>query len=320
VRRSNRLIILLGVFLAVAGGLMTAVVLTTGSGDGGKSAVASPTPTPEPLTTVVVAKQDINLGDRITADMVGTESLTVSQAAALGGDTFTSVNEVIGKVAGGIITTGQVLLGSRDFLKAGTMVDGQDIAGAIATGMVAVSMQVDQINGVGTLVVPGDRVDIILSVYTEQISLTTTDKAGTAITLTGGSAVTTKMLIQNRKILGTLLPPVENTGGGAVTNPSQGPAATPTQAVVQNNSRQMIVILEVTPADAEVIRWAQRAEKQDPQNYIDLSLALRSTKDSDLPETSTTGITFKMLVDKYGVLPPDPRGNLPPDLAKGVSW
>ena len=43
----------------------------------------------------------------------------------------------------------------------------------------------------------------------------------------------------------------------------------------------MMVILEVTPDEAEILRWAQRAEKTDPQNYIDLSLALRSDKDND---------------------------------------
>jgi Flp pilus assembly protein CpaB len=271
------------------------------------------------MATVVVAKQDINLGDRITADMIGTQSLPVSAVAAMGGDTFSDPNQVIGKVAGGQITTGQVLLGSRDFLKPGEMVDGQDIAGAIASGMVAVAMQVDQVNGVGTLLVPGDRVDIILSVWTDQVSLTVKDQNDVSVALPGGLAVTTKMVIQNRKVIATLLPAVDSTGATTVTASGE-PVAGPTQAVVQNNGRTMIVILEVSPADAEVIRWAQRAEKQDPQNSIDMSLALRSTKDSDAADTSTTGITFKMLVDKYGVLPPDPRGILPPDLARGISW
>jgi len=30
----------------------------------------------------------------------------------------------------------------------------------------------------------------------------------------------------------------------------------------------MIVIVEVQPDEAEIIRWAQREEKADPQNYI----------------------------------------------------
>ena len=321
-KRSNRLLILLGVFLAVAGGLGT-VVLLSGSNNGGSGgASASPTPTAEPLTTVVVAKQDINLGDQITAAMVGTQQMTISARAALGGDTFSDASQVIGKVAGGKITKGQVLLASRDFLTPGTMVDGQSIAAAVGAGMLAVSMEVDQVNGVGTLLVPGDHVDVILSVYMDEIGITgVKTPAGSTLDLKGASQVTTKTVIQNRKVLGTLLPsetPAQNPAPAA--GASATPAAGPTQAVITNTGRHMMVILEVTPDEAEILRWAQRAEKNDPQNYIDLSLALRSSKDDGAPNVTTPGITFKMLVDKYGVLPPDPRGILPPDIAKGISW
>ena len=51
------------------------------------------------------------------------------------------------------------------------MADGQDIAGAVASGMVAVTMEVDQVNGVGTLIVPGDHVDIVLSVWMDQFGI-----------------------------------------------------------------------------------------------------------------------------------------------------
>ena len=81
----------------------------------------------------------------------------------------------------------------------------------------------------------------------------------------------------------------------------------------------MVAIIEVKPDEAEIIRWAQREEKTDPQSYIDLSVALRSDKDNSLPSAVTPGITFKMLVDKYGVLPPDSRAAIPPDIAKSFS-
>jgi Flp pilus assembly protein CpaB len=319
VKRSNRLLILLGVFLAVAGGLGTMVLISGNSGGGGSTS-ASPSPTPEPLTPVVIAKQDINLGDKITTAMVGTKNYTISQAAALG-ETFSDPSQVVGKIAGGKIVSGQVLLASRDFLAPGTVADGLDVAGAVASGMVGVTMEVDQINGVGTLLVPGDHVDVILSVYMDQIALTAVDPNKTTIDLKGGTHVTTKMVIQNRKILATLLPPVEPAAGATpVPGTSNVPVSRPTQAVVQNTGRHMVLMLEVKPDEAEILRWAQREEKQDPQNYIDLSIALRSDKDNELPDATTPGITFKMLVDKYGVLPPDPRGILPADLAKGVSW
>jgi Flp pilus assembly protein CpaB len=325
VKRSNRLLILLGVFLAVAGGLGT-VILISGSNNGGNNGgnngnpAASPTPTPEPLTTVVIAKQNINLGDKITAAMVDTKKLTISAQQALGTDTFSDVSQVIGKVAGGNIASGQVLLASRDFLPPGTVPDGQDIASLVGTGMRGVTVEVDQVNGVGTLLVPGDRVDVILSVYMDQLGLTTTDSNKTSIDLKGGSQVTSKTVIQNRKVLITLLAPEATTNAAAAPASSNAPVAAPTQPVVQNTGRHMLVVLEVKPDEAEILRWAQREEKTDPQNYIDLSLALRSDKDNDLPDATTPGITFKMLVDKYGVLPLDPRGILPPDLAKGISW
>ena len=82
----------------------------------------------------------------------------------------------------------------------------------------------------------------------------------------------------------------------------------------------MIVILEVLPQEAEVIRWAQRAEKLDPQNYITMDLALRSPKDNDAAAVGTTGITYKQLVQAWGVLPPDARAIIPADVAKGISW
>lgn len=319
-KRSNRLIIVVGVFLAVAGGLMTVFTLS-GGGGGSPVPTASVAPSQEPTTTVVIAKQDMNLGDTVTAAMVDTKQMTVSQAAALGSDTFSNVGQVIGKVAGHSITAGQVLLGSRDFTSAGASVEGQDLAGSIATGMVGVSMLVDQINGVGTLIVPGDHVDIILSVYVTELNLTAKDPNGTLIDLKGGSDVTTKTVIQNRKVLATLLSPAVGTAAATpVAASSPRPAAPTAPSLIQNDNRTMIVLVEVTPDEAEVLRWAQRAEKSDPQTYIDLSLALRSRLDDGLPNVTTPGITFKMLVDKYGVLPVDPRAILPPDLTKGISW
>jgi len=36
-------------------------------------------------------------------------------------------------------------------------------------------MEIDQTNGVGTLIVPGDHVNVILTLYVDQIALTTTN-------------------------------------------------------------------------------------------------------------------------------------------------
>jgi Flp pilus assembly protein CpaB len=310
VKRSNRLIILLGAFFAVVA-FIGVILLASG---GGVSS-GTPTPTPQPKVNVVYAKADINLGEKITEEMVETKQMTVSERAALGNDTFTSVNEVIGRVAGGKIPKGQPLHGSYDFLNPGQIAKGKSISSAIGEGMVGVSMEVDQVNGVGTLIVPGDRVDIILAVWVTSADLTGT-RRGATMKASGGEDVTAKMVIQNVKVIATLLPAAEpETGTATKTAAPVASADTITQ-----NEQHMMVIIEVKPDQAEVIRWAQRSEKVDPQNYISLGLALRSDKDNDKPTRSTPGITFKKLVEMYGVLPVDPRAYIPQDILTTFSW
>jgi Flp pilus assembly protein CpaB len=59
-----------------------------------------------------------------------------------------------------------------------------------------------------------------------------------------------------------------------------------------------IVILSVTPQQAEMVRFAQEG---DPMN---LYLLLRSPADVAAEDVETTGITLRELVDRHGVLPP----------------
>ena len=321
-RRSNRLLILIGVFLAVLA--MVGVIALSGGGGGGgggqNQPKGTPTPTPEPKVAVVIAKTNINLGDKITADMLTTEQLTISAVAALPGDTYSQPSSVVGKVAGGTIDKGDILYADTSFLQPGTFVAGQDLASGVASGKVAVSMEVDQVNGVGALLVPGDHVDIILSVWVPEIQLSQTTSNGIKVSVGGGQDVTTKMVIQNRKVLATLLPPPQENGNVPASVGSGAPVAKPTPETIANAGSHMIVVVEVLPEEAEVIRWAQREEGAGTQNYITLGLALRSDKDDDAPNASTLGITFKDLVARYGVLPLDPRAIIPPDLAAKISW
>jgi Flp pilus assembly protein CpaB len=60
----------------------------------------------------------------------------------------------------------------------------------------------------------------------------------------------------------------------------------------------LVVVLAVTPQQAEVIRFAQMDGN--------ISLALRSPGDYAAGDVATSGITLRKLVDDYGVLPPVP--------------
>jgi Flp pilus assembly protein CpaB len=325
VRRSNRLLILFGIFLAVVS-MILVVALSGGGGGGGGGGGAqpkgTPTPTPEPQVAVVIAKTDISLGEKITSDMVTTQNMTISDRDALPGQPYTSTSQVVGKVAGGSIKKGDILYSDTSFMQQGTYVLGQDLAPAIDSGYVAMSMEFDQVNGVGSLIVSGDRVDVILSVWVDKLDLDVTTNSGKTEHWPLGGEPTTKIVIQNRKVLAVLLPPVASEGGGAapVAGASPTPRPKPTSQVVTNNGAHMIAVVQVLPEEAEVIRWAQRAEVTGSQNYITLGLALRSDKDNDAPDAKTLGITFKELVTRYGVLPPDFRAKIPPDLAKLFTW
>ena len=316
-KRSNRLIILIGVLLAV-GGFMGAVVIA-GSGGGG-GGTSTPTATPEATTTVVVANKDINYGDLITESMVDEKTVTISQAAAYGVDTYTSRSQVVGKLAGAKITAGQPLAANRDILTPGTMPDGKSITSGIAPGMVAISIEVDQVNGVGTLIVPGDHVNVIYSVDIAGVAINFHNAQDKPIlALSNFTDPSVKLIVQNRKVLGTIVTPAVSTNTTTQVGASPGAGPTATNAKVQLSDRHEIVILEVKNSEAEVIRWCQRAEKLDPQNYITMALVLRSDKDNTAPDTTTTGVTFKMLVDKWGVLPLDGRAYVPADLLQIVN-
>jgi Flp pilus assembly protein CpaB len=246
--------------------------------------------------------------------------MTISERDELGYATFSNVSAVDGKIAGGQITKGDPL-SSDSFVAPGAVIKGQDLATAIAPGRVLIAIEVDQINGVGTLIVPGDYVDVILSVWVDRLEIKATSDDGKYVVDIGGDKdVTTKMVIQNRKVVATLLPMAEATESAAAPAPSGSPSPSSEAEVIVNSGQHEIVLLEVLPEEAEIIRWAQREEITEPQNYITLGLVLRSADDKDAPPVTTQGITFSQLTKLYGVLPLDPRAVLPADIAKHFTW
>ena len=323
-KRSNRLLILLGLLIAIGGGALAVAIAGSGGGGGaGPGAVA--TSTPGPQVQVVVASTNISAGTIIDKTMVKTTAKSVSDLSGLGGGTFSSVSDVIGRVAGANLTKDQILVTGADLLTPGSAIDGKSLSDSVEKGFVAVSMELDQTNGVGTLIVPGDRVDIILTTYVNQIAISAKDSLGTSISV-GGSALTSKLILENCKIIQTLLPPATTTEAAATAGASAAVAPVPSSATVQFNDRHMLAIIEVTPEQAEVIRWAQRTEQQSPQTYIDMAFALRSSQDdatdpmSSNPFTQVPGITFSELVTKYGVIAPDPLSTVPDPLGNKIQW
>ncbi len=273
-KRSNRLILLIGFLLAAVAFVAVILVLQQDT----KQAA------PE-TTTNVVAAVDIPLGTALTADLVKTEDVKVAEKV-LG--TPTTPSEVIGRTVTNELKAGQQV---TDAAFASTTVN-PDIGRLLDTGRRAMAVQVDQVSGVGTLVKPGDRVDIVVGITgADKFPVVTTDpQTDQILVVPGVNATSVKAIIQNLEVVGTLLPPPTDTGTGA-TEGTDGTTAPPAL-----NGQTQIVLVSVSAQQAEVIRFAQ----------IDgsITLVLRSPEDNDAPDDVTTGVTLRQLVDTWGVIPP----------------
>jgi pilus assembly protein CpaB len=284
-KRSNRLVLLVGVFLAIVA-FVGILLLVRNNGE---------TTTKPPTTgTVVVAIADIPLSGKIKATDV--ENQTKDLTAILPG-AFTDVSQVIGQTARQPVAIGAQV--TADTLSGGTQ--GSLLNIETPPGMRSIAVQVDQVTGVGTVIKTGDYVDMIVGLSGDKFPVITVNPADDSVTVVSGlNSTSVKVLLQGMQVLGTLLPtpetaPPADSGGG--DNPSQ-PGTT-------LNGQQEIVILAVTVQQAEVIKFAQ----------VDgsITLVLRSPDDFIDPTTGepitpipaeTSGVILKTLVDTYNVLPP----------------
>jgi len=289
-KRSNRLVLLVGVFLAI---VAFVAVLFLRPGGGG------PTETPPPTeAATVIATQDINLGAKITAEMVTTEQKPLTGRDP---DAFGDVSQVLGQtvrepVVAGAAITARTLSGGQA---------GQILNIRVPPGRRAMTVQVDQVTGVGTVIKTGDYVDMVVGFPPDAFPVITTNPVDDSFTVVSGlNARSVKVLLQGMQVLGTLLPPPPAQAEGQEGQPAQGETGTAL------TGQQEIVALSVDAQQAEVIKFAQISGDGA------ISLILRSGDDFLDPATGqpidpaplpdpTTGIILKSLVDRYGVLPPE---------------
>jgi len=294
-KRSNRLVLLVGIFLAIVAFVLIAILLGNGSTGGGVRPSSPPS-----TVAIVVAAQDIDLGATIQSTDLTTKDVPVEQRPT---DSFTDTSFVVGQIARSHVTSGQ-------YIGAAVLNGG---SGGIANikvpaGLVGISVQVDQISGVGTIVKPGDFVDVV-SGFTGPDNVPVVIPAastapGTAFTYVKVddplyNHATVKVLAQGLQVLGTLLPAPTTAEG------QPAPSAGTSGGTTTLNGQQQIVILAAQAQQAELIKFTQMSGS--------ITLVLRSSEDCTTkptepglfcPAIATTGITLRRAVDDYGVLPP----------------
>jgi Flp pilus assembly protein CpaB/SH3-like domain-containing protein len=138
-------------FLLAGGAALVAYLIL----NDGRNPAAAPAPTVAPTTDVLVAKTNIPINTRITANM-----LEVRQVAAdlKHSHALSSPNQAVGKYASLALVQGEQLLDTGVADKPSTP-DG--LAYKIPPGKRAISIVFDEVMGTGGLVQPGDYVDVL---------------------------------------------------------------------------------------------------------------------------------------------------------------
>jgi len=271
--------LLAGVFLAAITFIVIVLLFSNNPGsNGGVGASAAPT-----TRDVVVASVDVPLGTKIDLTMV--QKQTVSISAALPG-AFQDPSQIVGQKNTIAITAGQQL--TSEMFSGSSSLNVHPDPGA---GFRAFSLTVNSntLTGAVDLVQIGDYVDILIS---EDVPVVAKNPDGSitgpppGVTIPNRS-VKLPLVLQNIQVIGVIdtAPPVATTPQGGQPAASAAP----------NTASVKILVLAVTPEQAEVLLFARTTGTID--------VAYRSANDTK--QVATDGVILKTLIDKYGVIPPN---------------
>ena len=267
--RTNRALILLGLFLGLVSAALVVVYLSKASDEGGGN-VSGGVATP-----VVVASQDIPAGTRVTVEMLTLKP--IASDAVLPG-AFLKTEEVVGQVTRVPLVAGEQVIPTKVVATgiAITDVENPPLALVIPAGMRAVSVEVSSVIGASGLIRPGDYVDVILTVQVQ---------GGTSGGASGGASGESasrdqlaRTILQNALVLAV----DQNVALPAAGGEEGAPPSTDDGA--KSNAEASTVTLAVSPVHGEVLTVAEACG----ENFGGrLALALRPLGESELVGTRT---------------------------------
>lgn len=284
-KRSNRLVILVGVLLAVLA--FVGIVVLLGQRPGGSG-------TPETRTVnVLVATRDIAIGDPVTSDLVEVKPVDPD---AVSGTRFADPSQLSGSPALFPIAEGQqVPQEAVGRGQQGTVC----ITCQLLAGEKAIAFQVDRVTGLDFLIQAGDHVDILYRTDIQVLQPTADSASGGGQVrvepVTGlEAAPTVKTLLQDKRVLY-----VSATRVKPLTDPSATPVPGGGTPAADSTIETVVIVFAGTDADAEVVKFAQA----DSSVIGRLTAVLRATDDTDIEVTA--GVTLKILVETFGIPIPD---------------
>jgi pilus assembly protein CpaB len=245
-------------------------------------------PAQNPDVTVVVAATDLALGTAITPELMTTTQRQQAEAAG----TYQRTEDLVGRVVRRTVGVGQAFT-AADFETGVTAL----LASSLRPGLRAIAVPLSRVDSVGALLQPGDYVDVIITLteadglYPQVLVNPNFGRVGPDGAIETNpyisvdqfvNSTTVKVVVQNVQVLASMFASTE-----------------PTNVVVTASAPpEIVVVLAVTPQQSEVIRFAQVNGN--------VSLVMRFPGDSATADAPTTGITLRELIDRWGVLPPNP--------------
>ncbi len=274
VKRSNRLVILVGVLLAVLAFVGIVILLNNGSQSGQAQALT---------TKVLVAKQNIDIGTAVTPDMVEVKDV---DPTAVSGGALTDPSQVGGRPA--LVAVPAQAQVNKETFGTGTLV--VDISANLKPGEKAVTLQLDRTTGIDFLVEPGDIIDVLLSQDVQVLQPASDSTAANprfepVAGLT--NARTVKTVLQRKRVLYVS----QSRAQQSAATPSPGTEGTAPAAL----NESVIIVFAGTDQDAELVKFAQR----DQAERGALTVTIRATKDT--ADETTKGVTIDSLVKDFGL-------------------
>ena len=281
-KRSNRLIILVGVLLAVVAFVAIIAFLNQR-----QQPAADVEP---PMETVLVAARDIAIGETVTGDAVEDREI---EPDAVEPDALRDISQLRDRVALFAVPQDAQITESI-FGQAG--VGAVDIEGQLRSGEKAVAFQVDRATGLDFLVQQGDVIDIVISQEIQVLQQTADSVAAPEQpprfeAVTGLEAArTVKTVLQAKRVLYVSQTRVR------AAEPEPSPTADQQgQQQAEEVFENVIIVFAGTDADAELIKFAQR----DLGELGAVTATLREAADTAIEETE--GLTIDGLIERYGV-------------------
>jgi pilus assembly protein CpaB len=296
-RRSGRLLIIVGVVMGLAAVLLALFALSGGDDDEGGT-TGSSEPTAQDIT-IVQAKRAVEPHVKLTADDL--EEVIVKDDEIINPDDHPRrINEVIGFAYSEELVEGQQILRSR--------LEVSGIAEELEPGRRAISLQVDQNNLVAGLIRQDDSIDIVYEVNVELLRVTPTTplevedeltldldqvtippfgeapdpkpypypgEPGSRFVITdatGGNPVA-KTVLQDIRVLRVITP------SSSTTSPQSS----------QDSSDASYLVIEVSPDQAELVHMMSTVGSY--------QVMLRGGEDQEV--VTTTGASMELLVTQY---------------------